>query len=70
MSSPTKTQRNEGEGNKTADRRYRQEVREHIDKGDVEREAAAAREALEGPEGDALRAAEAEGKRRAAGEDQ
>jgi hypothetical protein len=43
---------NEGEGNKTTDRHYREGVREHIDKGDVDKSAReAARDIDEDPEG-------------------
>ncbi|MCA9516905.1 MAG: hypothetical protein KC635_18310 [Myxococcales bacterium] len=57
--------KNEGEGNRTADRRYREGVREHIRESDVESEAKAAEEALAGKEGQSLREAEEAGKNRA-----
>ena len=68
MSAPkTKTEagKNEGEGNRTADRNYRAGVKHHLETHDVEAEAEAAREALEGEEGESLEHAEEAGKRRA-----
>lgn len=53
----------EGEGSYTATRRYNDGVREHLATHDVESEAEAAREALEGEEGEELAAAEERGKR-------
>ena len=61
--------RNEGEGNRTADRKYRQGVQEHMKQHDVQDEAKRARDAIDSPEGDALRRAEEEGKSHAKGED-
>ncbi|AWK86285.1 hypothetical protein [Azospirillum thermophilum] len=60
---------NEGEGNRTADARYRSGVQDHVRNHDVQGDAARAREALDGPEGEDLRRAEEEGRRRAKGED-
>jgi hypothetical protein len=58
---------NEGEGSRTADRRYREGVEEHLRKGKVEEEAERAAQALdERPE--ELRRAEEEGKARSAGD--
>jgi hypothetical protein len=58
---------NEGEGNRTADRRYREGVEEHLRKGTVEEEAErAARSLDEQPE--ELRRAEEKGKARSAGD--
>ena len=54
--------KNEGEGNKTADRHYREGVREHVESGASEAAAEEAERALEGPEADELREAEEEGK--------
>ena len=54
--------RNEGEGNRTADRRYREGVRKHVESGAPEAAAEEAERALESDEGDELRKAEAEGK--------
>ena len=59
MSEPTK---NEGEGNRSADRKYREDVRRHVESGTVESEAEEAKEALEGAEGEDLRRAEEQGK--------
>lgn len=62
-----KASENEGEGNRTADRRYREGVEEHLRKGKVEEEAERAARALdEQPE--ELRRAEEEGKARSAGD--
>jgi hypothetical protein len=47
-------QRNEGEGNRTADREYREAATRFADEGDVEGNAEEARDALEGPEGEEL----------------
>ncbi len=59
--------KNEGEGNRTADREYREGVEEHLKRGHVEEEAErAARDVDEHP--DELRKAEEEGKKRSAGE--
>ncbi|MCW5770269.1 MAG: hypothetical protein KIT16_01435 [Rhodospirillaceae bacterium] len=64
------TQRNEGEGNKTAAREYNKGAAEHARHPDeVKKAAAAAKRALDGPEGAALREAEIEGKSAARGED-
>jgi hypothetical protein len=58
---------NEGEGIRTADRRYREGISEHLRKGNVEEEAErAARDVEANPE--EFRRAEDEGKRRSAGE--
>lgn len=48
----------EGEGNYTAARRYDAGVAHSVDKGDIERLAKEAAQALDGPEGAKLRAAE------------
>lgn len=62
MSEPTKKSEtgNEGEGNRTADRKYREDVRRHIESGAPEPAAEEAQEALEGPEAEELRKAEDE----------
>ena len=58
---------NEGEGSRTADRRYREGIAEHLRKADVEEEAErAARDVDANPE--EFRRAEEEGKKRSAGE--
>ena len=55
-------QKNEGEGNRTADRKYREHVREHVESGAPEAAAKDAERALEGAEGEELRDAEEQGK--------
>jgi hypothetical protein len=50
--------KNEGEGNKTADREYREDTRDYIDKGKVDKAAEKAKDAVEGKEGKRLREAE------------
>ena len=57
--------KNEGEGNRTADRKYREGVRRHVESGASEPAAEEAKHALEGAEADELREAEAKGKSRA-----
>ncbi|SMH56910.1 hypothetical protein [Azospirillum agricola] len=66
---PKPASQNEGEGNRTADAQYRRGVEEHVRHHDVQGDADRARRAVDGPEGDELRRAEAEGKRHAKGED-
>lgn len=64
------TQRNEGEGNKTAARAYNKGATEHAkDRDQVKKEAHAAERAVAGPEGAALREAEIKGKSKAREED-
>jgi|KBSSwiStaDraftv2_1062776.scaffolds.fasta_scaffold415594_2 hypothetical protein len=58
-------QRNEGEGNRTAARAYNKATRDYVAAGKVGTAAAAARRALESPEGKSLKAAEAKGRSRA-----
>ena len=62
-------QRNEGEGNKTAAREYNRETTEFTKSGQVEGKAREAKQAVDGPEGEALRKAEREGKSHSHGED-
>lgn len=62
-------QKNEGEGNRTAAREYNRDTREFIEKEDVGKLAEQARKDVEGPQGDELRRAEEEGKRKAKEED-
>jgi hypothetical protein len=64
-----KAQRNEGEGNRTAARRYNKAQQEFVRSGKVEKQARAARKASEGPEGDELREAELVGRQHIAEED-
>jgi hypothetical protein len=54
--------KNEGEGNRTADRQYRESVRRHVESGASESAAEEAQHALEGAEGDELRRAEPKAK--------
>ena len=60
--SPTNDQKNEGEGNRTADRKYREGVRRHVESGASEPAAEEAEHSLEGPEADELRKAESAAK--------
>lgn len=60
---------NQGEGNKGAAKAYNDDTKEFAQSGKVEEQARKARRDLEGPQGDELRRAEAEGKRHAHGED-
>jgi hypothetical protein len=63
--SPANNQsKNEGEGNRTADRRYREGVRRHVESGASEPAAEEAAHAIDGPEGQELREAEEKGKAR------
>jgi Fe-Mn family superoxide dismutase len=59
----------QGEGSYTAARAYDEAVGRHVRSGRSDEAALAARRAFEGPEGDALRRAEAEGRRHSRGED-
>lgn len=63
------TQKNEGEGNRTAAREYNKAQEKFAKSGKVEGKAREARKAIEGSEGDKLREAELVGKRHAAEED-
>jgi len=53
----------QGEGNYDASRRYRQGLEKSVREGKSEQLGKEAEEALEGPEGDALREADEKGKR-------
>jgi len=53
-------QKNEGEGNITADRNYRKGVEEFIDSGKVDDAAEKAKDALEGAEAEELEKAESD----------
>jgi hypothetical protein len=57
-SPPNDQSKNEGEGNRTADRKYREDVRRHVESGDSEPAAKEAERALEGAEAEELRKAE------------
>ncbi len=50
--------KNEGEGNKTADREYRETTRDFIDKGKVDKAAKKAKDAIDGKQADSLKKAE------------
>jgi hypothetical protein len=65
----TPRQQNEGEGNRTAARRFNEAEQRFARSGKVEEKAKAAERALEGKEGEALKEAELIGKRHAADED-
>jgi hypothetical protein len=54
--------KNEGEGNRTADRQYREHVSRHVESGKSEPAAEDARRALDSDEADDLREAERQGK--------
>ena len=56
-------QKNEGEGNRTADRKYREDVRRHVQSGAPEAAAKEAEHALDSHEGKDLREAEEEAKK-------
>jgi hypothetical protein len=61
---PRDENRNEGEGSRTAARRYDAHAQRFAqDKGKVEKLGEEAEEALEGPEGEELRQADAQGRR-------
>lgn len=68
MADRDKTQRNEGEGNKTAARRYNETQRRFVESGKVDRKAREAEQALDRDKAE-LERAEAIGKRHEAGED-
>ena len=55
--------KNEGEGNRSADRKYREGVERHVESGASDAAAEEAEQALENDEGDELRQAEADAKR-------
>jgi RNA polymerase-interacting CarD/CdnL/TRCF family regulator len=61
----SKTQKNEGEGNRTAARRYNKDTREFVESGKVEKNAEKARQAAAGDEGRAMKQAEKEGLKKA-----
>ncbi|WP_394845085.1 hypothetical protein LZC95_49535 [Pendulispora brunnea] len=60
---------NEGEGSRTGARQYDAATEKYIQSGRVEKAAKEAKRAVEGPEGEELRAAEREGRGRAKGDD-
>jgi hypothetical protein len=57
---------NEGEGSRSAARRYGEATRKFVEAGKVDEAAEKAKKALEGPEKEELKKAEEEGKRHAA----
>ena len=61
-------QRNEGEGNRTADKDYVARTKKFVDSGKVQPAADKAKEAVEGDEAGELSRAEEAGKRRGRGE--
>jgi hypothetical protein len=63
------TQRNEGEGNRSAARAYDKAQQEFVRSGKVEEKAKEARKAVEGAEAGELKEAELVGKRHVAEED-
>ena len=65
----SKTQLNEGEGNRTAAREYNEAQQRFVRSGKVEEKAKEAEKAIEGSEGKRLREAELVGKRHIAEED-
>ncbi|HEX4112148.1 MAG TPA: hypothetical protein VH020_06400 [Stellaceae bacterium] len=60
---------NEGEGNKTADRHYREGVKRTVQSGQVDKKAKEAERAYDGAEGKELRRAEQQAKQHSHGED-
>jgi hypothetical protein len=60
---------NEGEGSQTGARQYNEATREFVANGKVKKAADDAAKAVSGPEAEALKRAEAEGKRHSHGED-
>ena len=64
MGNPANVQKNEGEGNKTADREYRKGATQHAESGRSEQKAKEAEEALDGDEGEELEQADQAGRSR------
>jgi hypothetical protein len=60
---------NEGEGSRTAAKKYDQDARRFAESGKVEQKAREARDAVDGPEGKELASAEAQGRQHSKGED-
>lgn len=61
--------RNEGEGSRTAARQFNKQAREFAKSGKVDAAAEKAKEALQGPEREELKEAEAKGQERAREQD-
>jgi hypothetical protein len=66
---PSGGQQNEGEGNRTAAREYNKATTEFAQSGQVEGKAREAERAVDGKEGEELRAAERKGQQHSHGED-
>jgi hypothetical protein len=62
MNNPSDTQRNEGEGNRTAAKQYNEAQRKFVESGKVEEAAKDAEHALETEEAETLKRAEEEGR--------
>lgn len=60
---------NQGEGDRESARRYNKNVEKFANSGEVDQAAERAKTDVDGPEGEKLRQAEQEGKKRAAEED-
>jgi type IV secretory pathway TrbL component len=60
---------NEGEGSQTGAREYSEAARAFVKSGKVDAAAKHAERAIDGPDGESLKCAEAEGKRHSHGED-
>ena len=63
---PSVTKETEGEGSRSADRKYREDVQRYVKTGKSDEAARAAEDAIEGEEREELEAAEKEGKSHAA----
>ena len=61
----TDNAKNEGEGNRTAARRYNKDTREFVETDRVDKKAQEAREALNSEEGEKLKRAEEKGRSKA-----
>jgi hypothetical protein len=61
----TKSQKNEGEGNRTAAREYNKDQRAFVESGKVQKSADKARKAVDSDEADNLKKAEKEGLKKA-----
>jgi hypothetical protein len=62
---PNRQSRNEGEGSRTAARNFNRQARAFTKSGKVDKAAQTAKEALQGPEREELKEAEAKGEERA-----
>ena len=61
----TKSQKNEGEGNRTAAREYNKDQRSFVESGKVEKSAEKAKTAVDSDEAESLKKAEKEGLKKA-----